>query len=120
MGPVKYGYMLNTPESRRSDGRFQLLPKGVFFPDAPEFRKTKCKVGEVSVDDGIHVHAVMVVPKETRLREPLDLHFERKTSSMLEARVIEFTLSQLLHEPGLSPTTVVKLSREDAFRLITF
>jgi hypothetical protein len=40
--------------------------KGIFFPDVPGFRKTKCKVAEVSVNDGIHVHGVMVVPKETR------------------------------------------------------
>jgi hypothetical protein len=30
------------------------------------------------LNDGIHVHGVMVVAKETRLKEPLDLHFLRK------------------------------------------
>jgi hypothetical protein len=63
-------------------------------------KQSKFKVAEVSVNDGIHMHEIMVVPKETRLKEPLDLHFLRNRKLC-----IAFTLNQLLREPRLSPTT---------------
>jgi hypothetical protein len=62
----------------RSENWVHLLPKGIFFPDVPGYKKSEFKVGEVSVNDGIHMHGVMVVPKRTRLKERLDLHFMRK------------------------------------------
>jgi hypothetical protein len=71
----------------RSEKWVHLLPKGIFFPDVPGFRKTKCKVAEVSVNDGIHVHGVMVVPKETRLKKPLDLHFMRKQKLYVSGKI---------------------------------
>jgi hypothetical protein len=62
----------------RSENWVHLLPKGIFFPDVPGYKKSEFKVGEVSVNDGIHMHGVMAVPKQTRLKERLDLHFLRK------------------------------------------
>jgi tRNA(Leu) C34 or U34 (ribose-2'-O)-methylase TrmL len=49
--------------------------------------KSELKVGEVSVNDGIHVHGVMVVPKQTRLKERLDLHFLRKSKLYVRGKI---------------------------------
>ena len=45
------------------------------------------KVGEVSVNDGIHMHGVMVVHKQTRLKERLDLHFLRKRKLYVTGKI---------------------------------
>jgi hypothetical protein len=71
----------------RSENWVHLLPKGIFFPDVPGYKKSEFKVGEVSVNDGIHVHGVMVVPKETRLKERLDLHFLRKQKLYVRGKI---------------------------------
>jgi hypothetical protein len=71
----------------RSEKWAHLLPKGIFFPDVPGYKKSEFKVGEVSVNDGIHMHGVMVVPKQTRLKERLDLHFLRKRKLYVTGKI---------------------------------
>ena len=71
----------------RSENWVHLLPKGIFFPDVPGYKKSEFKVGEVSVNDGIHMHGVMVVPKQTRLKERLDLHFLRKRNLYVGGKI---------------------------------
>jgi hypothetical protein len=104
----------------RSENWVHLLPKGIFFPDVPGYKKSEFKVGEVSVNDGIHMHGVMVVPKQTRLEERLDLHFLRKRKLYVKGKIYRLYAEPITSAPRLSPTTGAKLSREDAFRLITF
>jgi hypothetical protein len=83
-------------------------------------KKSEFKVGEVSVNDGIHMHGVMVVPKQTRLEERLDFHFLRKRKLYVKGKIYRLYAEPITSAPRLSPTTGAKLSREDAFRLITF
>jgi hypothetical protein len=71
----------------RSEKWAHLLPKGIFFPDVPGYKKSQFKIGEVSVNDGIHMHGVMVVPKQTRLKERLDLHFLRKRKLYVTGKI---------------------------------
>jgi len=71
----------------RSEKWTHLLPKGTFFPDVPGYKKSEFKVGEVSVNEGIHMHGVMVVPKQTRLKERLDLHFLRKRKLYVTGKI---------------------------------
>ena len=71
----------------RSEKWVHLLPKGIFFPDVPGYKKNEFKVGEVSVNDGIHMHGVMVVPKQTRLKERLDLHLLRKQKLYVRGKI---------------------------------
>jgi hypothetical protein len=55
-----------------------LLPRGVFFPDVPGLKKSKQELSDVTVNDGIHVHGIIVLPKNSRLKAPLDEHFHEK------------------------------------------
>jgi hypothetical protein len=62
----------------RSEKWVHLLPKGVFFPDVPGYRKTDPNIREISINDGIHFHGIIVATPECRLKEPLHLHLMRK------------------------------------------
>lgn len=62
-----------------------LLPKGVFFPDGPAYKKKKQRLRDVSVNDGLHMHGIVVATTEGRLKEGLDQHF-RKNRPMYETR----------------------------------
>jgi tRNA(Leu) C34 or U34 (ribose-2'-O)-methylase TrmL len=71
----------------RSDKWVHLLPKGVFFPDVPAYKKSEYSVAEVSINDGIRFHGIMVVPKDTRLKEPLHLHLLRKRKLYVKDKI---------------------------------
>jgi hypothetical protein len=62
----------------RSEKWVHLLPKGVFFPDVPGYKKSDSNIREVTINDGIHFHGIMVATRECRLKEPLHLHLGRK------------------------------------------
>jgi hypothetical protein len=71
----------------RSEKWVHLLPKGIFFPDIPAYKKSELKVGTVSINDGIHFHGIMVAAKSTRLKEPLHLHFLRKRKLYVRGKI---------------------------------
>jgi hypothetical protein len=55
-----------------------LLPKGVFFPDGPAYKKTKQRLRDVTVNDGLHMHGIVVATRARRLKEGLDRHFREQ------------------------------------------
>jgi hypothetical protein len=62
----------------RSEKWVHLLPRGVFFPDVPGYKKSFYNITEVAINDGVHFHGIMVATQEGRLKEPLHLHLGRK------------------------------------------
>jgi hypothetical protein len=50
------------------------LPRGVFFPDVPAYKRQKQGLREVTVNDGLHMHGVLVIPEKSRLKISLDEH----------------------------------------------
>jgi hypothetical protein len=57
----------------RSGKRTHLLPKAIFVPDVPAYKQSKYNLKDVTVNDGIHFHGVMVASKNARFKEPLHL-----------------------------------------------
>ena len=62
-----------TVRNPRSGSRTHLLPKAIFVPDVPAYKQSECDLRDVSVNDGIHFHGVMVVNNKARFKEPLHL-----------------------------------------------
>jgi hypothetical protein len=50
------------------------LPRGVFFPDVPAHTRQKQRLRAVTVNDGLHMHGVVVIPKKSRLKVSLGEH----------------------------------------------
>jgi hypothetical protein len=50
------------------------LPRGVFFPDVPAYKRRKQGLRDVTVNDGLHMHGVLVIPEKSRLKISLDEH----------------------------------------------
>ena len=36
------------------------LPRGVFFPDVPAYKRQKQRLHDVTVNDGLHMHGIML------------------------------------------------------------
>jgi hypothetical protein len=71
----------------RSEKWTHLLPKGIFFPDVPGYGSSVYSIPEVSINDGIHFHGIMVATQEARLKEPLHLHLGRKRKLYVRGKI---------------------------------
>jgi hypothetical protein len=71
-----YGKLANRVVRKpTSENWAHLLPKGVFFPDVPGYRKTSEKLSDVSVNDGVHMHGIVFAIETPRFKQSLDQHF---------------------------------------------
>jgi hypothetical protein len=54
------GWVVRKPKSPQFS---HLLPRGVFFPDIPGLKKSKQELRDVTVNDSIHFHGILAIPK---------------------------------------------------------
>ena len=93
--------MVRKPRSPKWMG---LLPIGLFVPDSPvpKFRKDhKSSIPDVSINDGIHMHGIVLGHRWGRIRGGLDEHFAEKQEQYLTDK-IPTIMSSPLRKPGLS------------------
>jgi hypothetical protein len=69
-------WVVRDPKSPKSAHR---LPRGVFFPDVPCCNRKKQALRDVTINDGIHVHGIMLVPTRSRLKVPFLQHLRDKS-----------------------------------------
>ncbi len=74
----------------------------VVAPDLPVGRRAK-PIAQVAINDGLHVHGVLLVPPRPRLRLPVDEHFRTQQSlyardggrlDVVDARPIERSVTE--------------------------
>jgi hypothetical protein len=72
-----YGRLVTrTVRNPRSFKSIDLLPKAILVPDYPVPKRSKKTLSQVSINDGIHWHGLVLATRlGTRLQEPLDVHF---------------------------------------------
>jgi hypothetical protein len=82
-----------TVRKTRSPVWAPFLPKGVFVPDLPVGKRSKLGIRDVSINDGLHMHGIMVATRTRKLPETLDVHFEET----LEENPKTYLTRQLRH-----------------------
>ena len=74
-----YGRLLTRMyRNPRSSSSIEVLPKAVLFPDSPVPKHDKQSLRDVTVNDGLHCHGVLMAHDWGRLGCPLHLHTQRK------------------------------------------
>ena len=66
-----------TVRNPRSPRVQEFLPKLIAYPDLPVYKHKKDGLDAVTINDGLHFHAIVLIPpvcQFNRLREPLDEH----------------------------------------------
>ena len=81
------------------------LPKGIFVPDRPVYKHSKSPLRDVSVNNGLHMHGIMVARRQIgrvtpRMRESLDHHFIRNKHLYLNDRLIRIDIEPITHHPA--------------------
>jgi hypothetical protein len=59
----------------RSDCKRDLLPRWLVCPDYPVPKHAKMDLGEVTVNQGRHMHGIGLMPPVSRMKEGLEVHF---------------------------------------------
>jgi hypothetical protein len=62
----------------RSPKCAHLLPRGVFYPDGPCYKREKQALRDVKINDGLHFHGIILVPTRSRLKVPFLQHLRDK------------------------------------------
>ena len=66
---------------RRPQSPFQLSERPLFItlPDYPVPKHDKQKLADITINDGLHMHAILAVPWESRLKQDVITHVDRYT-----------------------------------------
>jgi hypothetical protein len=68
-------WVVRDPESPKNA---HLLLRAVFFPDGPYYTGRKKGLSEVTINDGLHFHGLLLVPARSRLKVPFLQHLRDK------------------------------------------
>jgi hypothetical protein len=74
-----------------------LLPKGIFVPDLPVFKRSKQDLRDVVINNGLHVHGILVASRLGRISEPLDEHFSKNLEKYLTGNFRHIDVEQITH-----------------------
>ena len=74
-------------------------PVFIAFPDKPVPKCEKKTLCEVAINDGLHVHAIALIPARSRLKVDLQTHFRKH-----ESRYITGTPILKVHVEPIKPT----------------
>jgi CO/xanthine dehydrogenase Mo-binding subunit len=99
----------------RSEKWVHLLPKGIFFPDVPGYRPSDLNIREMSINDGIHFHGIMVATRDARLKEPLHLHLGRKQKLYVRGNI--YRIDAELFATYMAHVAEVEVSKSGAVRV---
>jgi hypothetical protein len=89
-----------TVRKPRSPKWAPLLPKGIFVPDLPVYKKSKQDLRDVVINDGLHMHGIVVANRLGRIVEPLDVHFAGKLDEYLTENLRHIDVQPISRTPG--------------------
>jgi hypothetical protein len=89
-----------TVRKPRSPQWAPLLPKGIFVPDLPVCKRSKQDLQDVVINDGLHMHGILVANRWGRISEPLDVHLERNLEKYLTGNLRHIDVQQITRTPG--------------------
>jgi hypothetical protein len=88
-----------TVRKTRSPVWAPFLPKGIFVPDLPVSKRAKQSIGDVSTNDGLHMHGVVVANRWARIPETLDVYFEENLEQFLTSKLRHIDVQRITHRP---------------------
>jgi hypothetical protein len=78
----------------------EFLPKAVLAPDLPVPKHSKVKLRDVTINDGLHRHGLMLVnPLALKLQTSLDHHINGNLRKYLVGSIRQIDVKPITHEP---------------------
>lgn len=83
----------------KSSKNADLLPRGVFFLDKPAQKRQKQRIRDVPVNDGLHMHGIVVLPPKNRLKTGLEQHFQEHRLLYETPKLYRIHVKPIDHSP---------------------
>ena len=87
----------------RSPKWVPLTPMGIFIPDkpVPKSRKDqKSTIADVSINEGLHMHGIVLGNRWGRICVPLDQYFEENAGKYVKGKIRNIDVRRITYEPG--------------------
>ena len=76
------------------------LPKAILVPDLPVPKHAKQRLRDVIVNDGLHVHGLVVATRDApRLPDPLDVHIRQHRGTYVTGQLRHLDVQPITHAP---------------------
>jgi len=72
----------------RSDSQKAFLPFLITVPDRPVFKRNKQRLSDVRINDGLHIHGILCVPWQCRLKVDVPTHFAERKAVYVKNRLL--------------------------------
>jgi hypothetical protein len=96
-----YGRLAKASVPKASSSEWsEFLPKAVLAPDFPVFKHSKQRLKDVTMNNGLHWHGLVLVhPLTPKLHGPLDLHIKENLGRYLAGNIRSIDVLSITHEP---------------------
>ena len=92
-----------------------LLPKGIFIPDLPVPKRSKLRIRDVSINDGLHMDGIVVANRWARIPETLDVYFEENLGTYLTKKLRHIDVRRITHRPEYVTEYALKSLKRPTF-----
>ena len=96
-----YGRLAKASVPKASSSEWsEFLPKVVLAPDFPVPKRSKSNLRDVTINNGLHWHGLMLVnPLAPKIQEPLDLHIRQNPRKYLAGSIREIDVKRITYTP---------------------
>jgi hypothetical protein len=96
-----YGRLAKASVPKASSSEWsEFLPKVVLAPDLPVPKRSKVRLRDVTINDGLHWHGLMVVnPLAPKLQTRLDLHIRQNLGEYLVGSIRTIDVTSITYTP---------------------
>jgi len=96
-----YGRLAKASVPKASSSEWsEVLPKAVLAPDLPVPKRSKVRLRDVTINDGLHWHGLMVVnPLAPKMQTSLDLHINGNLRKYLVGSIRTIGVTPITHTP---------------------
>jgi hypothetical protein len=81
----------------RSPFQSHLRPFLIVVPDFPVRKRQKQPFNDVSINDGFHMHGILLMPPKSRLKEDLLSHFKEQERLYVKNRLLRLDVKPIDH-----------------------
>ena len=76
----------------KSDMQKESLPLLITIPDRPVFKRDKQSLRDLHINGGLHLHGILSVPWESRLKVDVPTHFKLKEALYVKNRLLRIDI----------------------------
>jgi hypothetical protein len=88
--------VVRNPNSEYQKGSRPIL---IAAPDRPVLKNEKQKLRDVRINGGVHMHGILLVPRQSRLKEGVETHFKRHENRYVRNNLLRLNVQPIQSSP---------------------